>query len=178
MFKTRPKPAKSNVDPGIHKIGEYSKNLGEKLSDIVFAVEGDKKKYMSIISDTDDLSSTLVKWCWFKRQENSSNLVLPNRSLWKLYMNTKTIVFSQSSSNHFTYMAIHILLFCYLIGCKCIIEIEAKHRNKKQKLNNSKKDSDFESVGIRVIRISAEDATDPTKVFELLDQIHIGKYWQ
>lgn len=169
MSKARSKACKKHAAPGIHKIGEYSKNLGNKLMDVVFAVEGDKKKYISIISDTEDLSPALVEWVWLKREVQFQQL----HSVKNKFME----IVSELEGDHIQsifqqpfYICGHICFaYCYLIGRRCVIDIGT---------SISEKDSYFKSVGIRVIHVSAKDAVNTKTVSALLKQISTGKYWQ
>lgn len=191
MPRSRSKHKGDHIVANIYPIGmgKYSSYLGKNLLDMVFAVEGMQTRRISIISDSDSISLSLVKWCWTRRNFNFIDSTPAKDEFKKIVRKYKHDPAVQNLPKSLPRIKptfqkpfyIHGRVFlanCYLIGLKCVIEIDSyNHNTEKQKQKDISRDSFFKKIGFNVIRISEKDAVNQEKVFELLKRIQTGEYW-
>lgn len=162
------------IAPDILQICKKGRSLINKLLNITYIIkENDTSLRFTILSDNDNLSPQVVKWCLRQQNINYRNPTKAEKEFMSFvgeFKRIKTIFQKPFYICGKIYFA-----DCYLPFYHCIIEVDGGYHNTdKQKLKDQKRTIYLNSYGIKVIRITNQEAIDHMKVASILYQIIHG----
>lgn len=162
------------IAPDILQICKRRKELPNKLFNLTYIIKDDDSSIsFSILSDNDNLSPEVVKWCLKQRNVNHRNPTKAEREFMSFVREFKRIktIFQKP----FYICGKIYFADCYLPLYHCIIEIDGGYHNtNKQKLKDQERTIYLNSYGIKVVRITNQEAMDHMKVASVLYQILYG----
>jgi very-short-patch-repair endonuclease len=145
----------------------YRKNdLHTKLYDLKYIFEKDGiVRTLSILSDSENLTPHIVKWCMFHRHKlinDATEAELTTRN--KLTVLSKINYIFQKP--FFICESIYFADF-YLPKYNTVIEVDGNYHNEPVQIQkDNKRTAYLESIGIKVIRITNEEALNTMRLYE------------
>lgn len=170
--------AKANIKgvyiaPDILQLKSFNNKTLVGLVSLKYIIESAGGKSIAILSDTDNLSPETVKWC-FDKQQNL--LAHPTKAEQDFQLFVREFKRIKTLFQKPFYICGQIYFAdCYLPAYKCIIELDGGYHNTdKQKFKDSERTIYLNSVGIKVIRLTNEEAMDHMNVASILYRILYG----
>lgn len=159
------------IVPGIYRSGFHKSEKTNGLYNMRYVLKSDTEiKSVVIISDTENVRPGIIKTSYLYRKQLIKNSTPAESYVKDFVKDLKTIEFRFQSA----FYVCNSLYFAdfYIPDCGTILEIDGSYHNTQSKIKEDEKRTAFlNSVGIKVIRMTNKDATDPQKLTPVLMDI-------